>query len=146
MSNDLRGDKYINGSDLLERYDDLQSELDYLQEAIEEAREELTTTIEDGTDHEEERDRVIIAEEKLADWENREEFDSLKEIIDEINRDTTLIREDLFPKYALELAQETGVDLDSWPATCIDWDLAAEELKSDYTCIEFAGESYMVRE
>lgn len=146
MSKDLRGDKYIYAKDLIERYDELQSELDDLQEAIEETREELTTAIEDGTDHEEEQDRVIVAEEKLADWENREEFDSLKEIIDEINRDTTLIREDLFPKYAQELAQQTGVDLDSWPATCIDWDQAADELKSDYTCIEFAGESYLVSE
>lgn len=145
MSKDLRGDKYINGSDLIERYDDLEQERETLEERILEAREKSDQLI-DEDDQTENIDLVTIAECERAEWENQEEFESLKEVIDYVTKYNTLIREDLFPKYALELAEETGVDTDSWPATCIDWDRAADELKSDYTCIEFAGESYMVRE
>ena len=59
----------------------------------------------------------------------------------------TLIREDCFEDYARELAEDIGaISKDtSWPATCIDWEQAANELKMDYTEVDFNGVSYYVR-
>jgi hypothetical protein len=59
----------------------------------------------------------------------------------------TLIRDDYFKTYAMELAEEIGaVDANaSWPNTCIDWDQAARELRMDYTGVEFDGVTYWTR-
>lgn len=59
----------------------------------------------------------------------------------------TLIRDSYFKEYAQDLAEE--LDLinpnAAWPATCIDWDQAACELRMDYTSVEFDGVTYYVR-
>lgn len=58
-----------------------------------------------------------------------------------------LIRESYFTEYAQELAEECGmVNTDStWPNNCIDWEEAAEELKIDYTAVDFDGVTYYIR-
>lgn len=58
-----------------------------------------------------------------------------------------LIRDSFFEDYARNLAEETDAipsDL-AWPCTCIDWDAAAEELKQDYSSVEFDGVTYWYR-
>lgn len=60
----------------------------------------------------------------------------------------TLIRESYFVDYAQELAEDiTGYDQSkaSWPYTHIDWNAAADDLKQDYTEVEFNGVTYYVR-
>ena|SRR5688572_20432045 len=59
----------------------------------------------------------------------------------------TLIRDSYFEDYARELASDLGMMKDdlSWPHNCIDWERAAEELKQDYTSVEFDGVTYWVR-
>lgn len=59
----------------------------------------------------------------------------------------TLIHEDYFTQYAQELAEDCGMvgKNDKWPYTCIDWDAAAEELKHDYSTVEFDGSTYYYR-
>ncbi len=59
----------------------------------------------------------------------------------------TLIHEDYFTTYAQDLAEDIGyIQRDvSWPYTHIDWDAAADELKVDYSEIEFDGHTYFVR-
>ena len=58
-----------------------------------------------------------------------------------------LIRESYVVEYAQELAEDIGaVKSDAeWPARHIDWDAAAEELKQDYTEVDFDGVTYLVR-
>ncbi len=58
-----------------------------------------------------------------------------------------LIRDSYFKEYAQELADECGmIDNDAtWPGNYIDWDRAADELKMDYTLIDFDGVDYWVR-
>src|SRR3990167_2818967 len=58
-----------------------------------------------------------------------------------------LIRETHFVEYAQELAEDIGtVKSDAeWPLRHIDWDAAAEELKQDYTEVDFDGVTYLVR-
>jgi hypothetical protein len=55
-----------------------------------------------------------------------------------------LIRWNYFATYTQELAYDTGAisDTATWPHNCIDWERAAEELKWDYTSLEFDGVVY----
>ena len=57
------------------------------------------------------------------------------------------IDEDYFEDYARELAYDIGaIDSDSaWPCTHIDWEAAADELRMDYTEVEYEGSTYLVR-
>ncbi|WP_454735415.1 hypothetical protein [Cupriavidus necator] len=59
----------------------------------------------------------------------------------------TLIHEDYFTKYAEQLADDIGaIDRNArWPLSHIDWEAAANELKTDYTSIEFDGETFWMR-
>jgi hypothetical protein len=59
----------------------------------------------------------------------------------------TLIREDHFQDYAQELAEDIGaINVNaSWPNNCIDWKAAAEQLKMDYTSVNFDGITYYTR-
>jgi hypothetical protein len=67
----------------------------------------------------------------LGDWRNGE----------------TLICDYYFEEYAQELASDLGLinDEQSWPFTCIDWEEAADQLKMDYTAIDFGGVTYWAR-
>lgn len=59
----------------------------------------------------------------------------------------TLIRDTYFEEYARELAEDIGaIDRNAnWPLGCIDWKQAADELKMDYTSVDFDGETYWIR-
>lgn len=59
----------------------------------------------------------------------------------------TLIRESYFVEYAQELANDIGsLPPDAaWPLTHIDWQAAADELKTDYMEVDFDGVPYLMR-
>lgn len=59
----------------------------------------------------------------------------------------TLIHESYFVRYTEELAHDIGaIDARAnWPCNCIDWELAADMLKQDYTCADFGGQTYWFR-
>jgi hypothetical protein len=63
------------------------------------------------------------------------------------NHGETLIRESYFRQYAEQFADDIGaIDAEAkWPLNHIDWDAAAEELKSDYTEVDFDGVAYLIR-
>jgi antirestriction protein len=69
--------------------------------------------------------------ETLADWQYGE----------------TLIRDSYFTEYAKDLADDIGaIDRDAnWPLTHIDWEAAADDLKQDYTELDFDGVAYWGR-
>ena len=58
-----------------------------------------------------------------------------------------LIRDTHFEEYAQELAEDIGaVNTESgWPNNCIDWKEAADQLRIDYTSVDFDGVEYWVR-
>lgn len=60
---------------------------------------------------------------------------------------TGLIRESHFQDYAQEVAEDIGaIDRNArWPLHCIDWERAADELKMDYTSLDFDGVIYWAR-
>jgi hypothetical protein len=64
----------------------------------------------------------------------------------------TLIHDDHFTDYARNFFEETAdrdtrelVQKAAWPFSSLDWDAAAEDLKDDYTGVDFDGETYWVR-
>lgn len=79
--------------------------------------------------------------------ERCEEIRALDGCVEDWFYGATLIRESYFKEYAKELAEDIGaIDPSaSWPLTCIDWEQAADELKMDYTAVEWNGDTYYVR-
>ena len=60
----------------------------------------------------------------------------------------TLINESYFTEYAEQLASDIGdynPNKVQWPYNHIDWEEAADELKQDYTQVDFDGITYFVR-
>ena len=58
-----------------------------------------------------------------------------------------LVREGYFEDFAREEAESLGLIQDDakWPANCIDWEQAADELKVNYTTVEFGDTTYYYR-
>lgn len=89
-----------------------------------------------------------------ATSEEGEEYAALVALRDEAEgycpdwRDgAALIRDSYFTEYAKQLADDIGAidSAASWPTNCIDWEQAADELKQDYTAVNFDGVEYWVR-
>jgi hypothetical protein len=55
--------------------------------------------------------------------------------------------DEYFTAYAQKLADDTGAVPANvhWPMTCIDWDMAARDLKMDYFFVEINGSTYWYR-
>lgn len=84
----------------------------------------------------------------------QDELDTLLELESEIGsleecarNGVYFIDEDYFVEYAKELAYDIGAvsnDIE-WPNYHIDWEAAANDLRMDYTEVEFEGNNYLVR-
>lgn len=130
---EITADKILDSRDLIARFDYLTNEREALADAAESEKDD--------------------AQGALAAWDadHAEELKALEDIIDEGTREflhgETLIREDHFEDYARELAEDLGAlkHCDHWPATCIDWEKAANELRWDYAEAEFLGHTYFFR-
>lgn len=59
-----------------------------------------------------------------------------------------IIREDYFTQYAEDFCKDCGLvpsDLSSLIEDNLDWDGIAEDLKQDYTSVEYDGDTYYIR-
>jgi hypothetical protein len=114
----------IDSRDVIARIEELESDRDA-------ALEDGETWFED--DAEELRTLLAFAEEGsgASDWIYGETF----------------VRESYFEDYARELADDLGLisSESTWPARCIDWEQAADELRVDYSSAEFDGVTYYYR-
>ena len=88
------------------------------------------------------------------DEDEREELNTLRTLIEDTRGygDTPedglhLIRDSYFQDFAEEFADDIGaVDHNTlWPQNHIDWESAADDLRQDYTSVEFAGVTYWFR-
>jgi len=122
-------DDVIDSRDIIERIGELEDEMPSsagevmpgTSDEIQEMREELAIL----------KALAVECEGYASDW----------------NYGETLIRDSYFQEHAQEFAEDC-CDMpssDQWPARCIDWEQAAEELKMDYTCVDFDGVEYWVR-
>ena len=160
----------LDSRDIIRRIEELESDrapyvdaIDEAEEAITEAEEALRQADEGVNTSElqeavckavEAREKALDALDEFDDTAEGEELATLKAVAeegenyaDDWNHGVALIRDSYFRTHAEELADDLGlVPSDApWPLTCIDWRRAAEELKADYTAIEFDGVTYWVR-
>ena len=71
------------------------------------------------------------------------EIDRLRDLLDSVTVDGELVHENSMAEYAQELAEDVyGVDVSTWPCTCIDWEQAANDLSVDYTSVEYDGDTW----
>jgi hypothetical protein len=122
-----KGDRVIDSRDVIARIDELESE----------------------------REALADNAEALEEWDNDNgeelaEFKALADKADGYAEDwkhgATLIHEDYFVEYCRELASDIGDMPREIPGyIVIDWDATAENLKFDYTEVDWGGETYYVR-
>jgi hypothetical protein len=127
----------------------------------------MTTTTEIGGDIIDLRDVTerleeiedIVANEEPLDDDDAAELAALTALLDELKGyggdhqwrgdwyPGSMIRDSYFEDYAQDLAKDIGaIPTDNkWPCTCIDWEQAAGELKSDYGSVEFGDDTYWYR-
>jgi DNA repair exonuclease SbcCD ATPase subunit len=156
MATDISNtDDIIDSRDVIARIEELESELETLTDAVDEAREALTALDDLNTaeELEEAEDTLKDAESDLADWDGEEELKTLKALADQCEgcgdwgHGESLIRDSYFEEYAEQLADDIGaIDRNAkWPVNCIDWEKAARELQYDCTEVDFDGEAYWIR-
>ena len=138
----------LDTRDLNKRLNELEDEREALEESLTEERIEAEHC--DPDEKEEYDDNVTDAIEALQEWDDeyKEELDELYTMRDEIpewRHGEALIAEEDFAEYAEQLADDLyGVE-NHWPFNHIDWDAAADELKSDYSSIDYQGTTYLYR-
>lgn len=136
---------YLDTRDLAERRDELKDQiLSSFQETFEHYAED-TYDFED----------ILFEEEEIQSWkedwkdelEEIDEIDSIEnEVGSEFDYGTTLIEDNDFEEYVEELLIDCGYiskDMPSWIE--IDWEATAENVKQDYSEVEYQGRNYYVR-
>lgn len=150
----------IDSREVLARIDELQTERAELITQREDASAQLLQLYsEDAIDETGERASLKETLEQLTQdievWDRNFTTD-LKALLDLADQGETspnwqsgetLIRGTYFKEYAQQFAEDIGaVNLDmGWPHSYIDWDQAADELKLNYTCVDFDGVDYWIR-
>ena len=125
-------DKFTNNDDTIDTRDIIE-EIEELKAQIEEYEEENS----------EEK-----LEENYSYHDTQRELETLKELIDDIGENApagvTLINEDYFEEFAEEFACDIGAIQRGtvWPANCINWGQAADELQQDYTTVYYDGQAF----
>ena len=145
---------YLNTRDLDKRLDELEA----LRDAVADAKVELQEAESDPEHHTEGSDAAELfnqAENALdsaiddfgAD-EQKElaELEELESEVSEWSDGNTLIPESEFTDYCRGLLEDLGTlpkDLPSW--VVIDWDATADNIRADYSTVDFQGETYLYR-
>lgn len=155
---DFKGNKIIDSRDIIARIEELQDERETLKDELEEATDCVKSHHNDELDENgtyTEHDEYRRCKQELLDWdeENKVELDELLALVEQAegygdwSHGETLILESYFEDYAKELAEDIGsINKDAtWPNNHIDWEAAADELKQDYTEVDFGGETYLMR-
>jgi hypothetical protein len=137
------GDDILDSRDVVERFEELESDL----------RQTYILSLEEGEDGEPIEDppfddwvEANTADPDVAEYLMYREFVAEGEnYVTDWRHGATLISEHYFEDYARDLASDLyGKEVDEvrWPFTCIDWKQAARELQMDYSSIEFGDTTY----
>lgn len=113
-------------------------------EAWHEQKEELENALADA-ESEVESAKVDFSDEES---EELEELETLENEVSGFMHGETMIRESDFEDYARELAEDIhgrAIRDATWPFTCINWTEAADELRMDYSEVDYQGRTYLVR-
>jgi hypothetical protein len=143
---------YLYVSKLMKELEELEDEVTEMEEAVEEAKEELNTFLEmeDATEGDIEDAELKLggAENDIETWDEYDRLQALRQLKSDLGSDwgsgTTLIPESEFKNYARDFAIDLGMDHNEpWPYDCIDWEVAADSLAYDYQRVDFDGEEYL---
>ena len=155
------GQDIIDSRDIIARIEELEG---YEQEALDQANivnvdAEGMDDPDDAEDHRENGLWTASGGEVYGvtdDWDDitYDELKALRSLAEEAEGcgdwydGATLIKASYFETYAEDLAQDIGaIDRNArWPLSHIDWAAAAEELKQDYTEVDYDGVLYYVRD
>ena len=146
-------DNVIDSREVIAKLEALSEERGDLQQAIDDAKEALNE--EEGDEKEAMQEDYDAAVDALESWDidNKAELDALQALNDDAEgyaedwrHGATLVKENYFPEYCKELLDDIGdLPRDLPDYIVIDWDATAENLKADYTEVDFDGEAYLVR-
>jgi hypothetical protein len=135
----------IDSRDILERIEELETEL---QDAHEGCEEEPAQTFDQWL-------KDVSEDDDATMQDAAKELLILRALVEEIDQNAGdrardgvgLIRDSYFETYAREMAEDIGaIGRDApWPACHIDWEAAADALKQDYSSIDYDGVEYWVR-
>lgn len=162
MSIDISNtDDVIDSRDVIARIEELEAEQSNLEDDIEFTRDRLKEVEEDERDVDN-SDEISArsfawreAVSALKDWEGEfaDELKALRRLQDDAEGyapdwkyGATLVHEDYWVEYCEEMLKDCGDLPRDIPAYIeIDWVKTAENLKADYTEVDFDGETYWVR-
>jgi hypothetical protein len=131
---------------------DLETEREDLKQQVLESFLENFPQYEDMTDNFED---IRFEEEEIESWKEDwytelEVIEAINELEDEVGSEfsygVTLIPEYNFEDYCEELCEDAGYiskDFPSWIE--IDWEATSNNMKQDYSEVEFRGETYLFR-
>lgn len=135
---------YLDTRDLAETREELkQSILDSFLETFPHY-EDMTDTFEDIRFEEEEIESW--KEDWLDELKQIEEIDNIENECSEFSYGETLIEEDDFEEYCEELITDCGYisrDFPSW--IIIDWEATANNVRQDYSEVDYQGITYLFR-
>ena len=138
---DYNGDDTLDSRELAELLTEMASDRADLVDAAEEWEQ---------TDEEQE-----AAKRALADWddEHGEQYKALEEFCNEAEQycsdwhhGATLILDEHWADYAQQLVEDVGDIPRNMPTyVVVDWEATADNLKADYTAVEWGAYTYWVR-
>lgn len=121
-----------------------------------EALEDQLRDLEDAADDAADNARLAEVTAEISDWRASDSGQELKALqalaaeasqyADDWQHGVTLISLDYWPTYAMEMVQDMGDLPRNVPDyIVIDWEATAGNLAVDYTEVDFAGATYLVR-
>jgi hypothetical protein len=85
-----------------------------------------------------------LDEDQAEEWESLIHFRDVECAgVEDFPHGATFIREDYFEEYVKDMLEQLGVDVPGWVA--VDWTATADNVRVDYTAVEFDGDTYYVR-
>lgn len=155
MSQTCNMDEVIDSRDIIERIEELQQEKQDLIDAVEDAKEAYEYHDSEDTKSTPEWDDLVKAERALVLWEDSPDAEELA-ILEELAKEcqycsdwehgATLVRDTYFTAYAKEMLEDCGDlprDLPWYVA--IDWEETADNIKQDYSEVDYDGATYYIR-
>ena len=145
---------YLDTRDLDERLNELKALRDAVADAKVELAEAQAASLADPDDEtlttaEEEAQAAFDAADAEFGTDEQKELAELEELESEVSEwsdGNTLIPESEFTDYCRELLDDIGTlpkDLPSY--VVIDWDATADNIRADYSTVDFQGETYLYR-
>lgn len=143
MSNNILDSRQLEEelTELLEQFEDWKSNL--TDEQIHKLAEKIDCAVIDLTEED------FLLELDSSDGERIKEIRNLKEEIYGWKDGVTFVKDSYFEEFARDEAENIGAfnaRENSWPYSCIDWEKAADQLKDNYSSVEFDGLMYWYRD